>query len=116
MRESSKNNLSFTDYEVIKSADIITQTFDILPTANDVTYKRMKMAARELEKLEESVNSEKAEKLLRVIFDQDVKPSLAISHVDYNFTKTDISRLNEAQRKVVVDCVRHPELFCIHGI
>lgn len=100
---------------MIKSADIITQTFDILPTANDVTYKRMKMAARELEKLEESV-SEKADKLLRVIFEHEVSPSLPISHVDFNSTKTDISHLNEAQQKVVVDCVRHPELFCIHGI
>lgn len=91
------------------------QSFHILPTANDVTYKRMKLAARELEKLEQSVGSTSCEKLMRIIFCDDIQPSLPITNIDYNKLKIDAKNLNMAQQNVIMECVRHPELFCIHG-
>ena len=33
----------------------------------------------------------------------------------YNKLKIDAKNLNMAQQNVIMECVRHPELFCIHG-
>ena len=89
----------FIDYESIKTSEIMAQSFHILPTANDVTYKRMKMAARELEKLEQTVSSKDCEKLMRIIFCDQVQPSLPITNQDYCKLKIDVSHLNAAQQK-----------------
>jgi len=103
------------DYELVKSSEIMSQSFHILQTVNDVTYKRMKMAARELEKMEQLVGTSSCEKLMRMIFCDDVQPSLPITNIDYNKLKIDAKHLNAAQQNVIMECVRHPELFCIHG-
>ena len=89
----------FLEYDSIKTSEIMGQSFHILPTANDVTYKRMKMAARELEKLEQTVSNKDCEKLMRIIFCDQVQPSLPITNQDFNKLKIDVSHLNPAQQK-----------------
>ena len=112
---STCTSSSYLDYELVKSSEIMSQSFHILQTVNDVTYKRMKMAARELEKMEQLVGTSSCEKLMRMIFCDDVQPSLPITNIDYNKLKIDAKHLNAAQQNVIMECVRHPELFCIHG-
>ena len=84
---------------------------DILPSANDITYRRMKKAAEELRK-----NSSPSP-LIEILLGEG-KPGSEIVQEQYRKLQSDsekLKNLNEEQLEAVHRSISHPELFVLHG-
>ena len=73
----------------------MNKSFDILPSSNDITYRRMKNAANDLLKLNTQKN-QSLSRLLKVIFEGgNTRPSEPVTNVKYTALKTTPTGLNQ---------------------
>ena len=101
----------------MKNEQIMNKSFDILPSSNDITYRRMKNAANDLLKLNTQKN-QSLSRLLKVIFENgNVRPSEPVTNLKYITLKTNPSGLNQGWVHLsLADCVENALLpmhyFC----
>jgi len=101
----------------LKNEQIMNKSFDILPSSNDITYRRMKNAANDLLKFNTQKN-QSLSRLLKVIFENgNVRPSEPVTNVKYTTLKTNPSGLNQGLGYLsLVDCIENALLpmhyFC----
>ena len=79
----------------MKNEQIMNKSFDILPSSNDITYRRMKNAANDLLKFN-TQNNQSLSRLLKVIFEGgNTRPSEPVTNLKYTTLKTSPTGLNQ---------------------
>ena len=83
----------------------MNKSFDILPSSNDITYRRMKNAANDLLKLNTQQN-QSLSRLLKVIFEGGItRPSEPVTNVKYTTLKTTPTGLNQGWGYFSIDTI-----------